>query len=442
MSADAVRAQLQQLLPRLPGIRPLVVGVSGGVDSSVLLEGLLRLGFDSDTLRPVHVHHGLSLHAKDWVRHCAAMAAARGLELIVEHAEVEDGANLEARAREARYQCLERHLPQGGVLLLAHHRDDQAETVLLRLMRGAGVAGLGGMDQLETRDGYQLARPLLDLPRASLEAAARAWGLDWIEDPANADTARDRNHLRHRVRPALAERWSAADQRMAASADWLREADTLLTERAAEDFAACNGDGDHLEIAGLRSLSGARRRNLLHWWCRHRGLRPPPGHLWQRLKPEVLDVPRDRQPRLEWADACLARFDGRLWLLHRDELAPVSEVASWGPDTRTLEFGPFRLERVEADQADLWLVSPQEPLEVRASRGGERLYWHGMHRRLVELWREAGVPPWQRRQLPLFFAGETLIAAAGAGVTDDWQARAREEGMGIAVKSSSGERAL
>ena len=434
MSADAVCAQLQQLLPRLPEARPLVVGFSGGVDSSVLLEGLLRLGFDAHTLRPVHVHHGLSPHADDWARHCADRAAVRGLELIVEYVALKDGANLEARARQARYQALERHIPEDGVLLLAHHRDDQAETMLLRLMRGAGVAGLGGMDSLETRDGYQLARPLLELPRASLEAAAREWDLDWIEDPANTDTARDRNHLRHRVRPLLAERWPAADERMAASAAWLREADGLLAERAAEDFAACGGAGERLELAGLGSLSGPRRRNLLHWWCRRRGLYPPPAHIGQRLEPELLNPPRDRQPRLSWAGGCLARFGDRLYLLHPDELEPVTTVATWAPETRVLDFGPFRLERAEADRADLWLCATHHRLEVRAARGGERLYLRGMHQRLAELWRMAGIPPWQRRQLPLFHAGETLVVAAGAGVADDWRPGPDAPGIGIRVK--------
>ncbi len=442
MSAPVVLAQLQQELSRLPAVGPLVVGFSGGLDSTVLLEGLIRLGSEPADLCPVHVHHGLSRHAEDWARHCHDLAMARRLQLILEYAQLEEGANLEARARQARYHALEKHVPQGGVLLLAHHQGDQAETVLLRLMRGAGVSGLAGMDKLQMRAHYQLARPLLDLPRATLEAAAREWNLDWIEDPANTDPARDRNHLRHQVRPALAEHWPAADGCMAASASWLREADTLLTERAAEDFEACHGQGDRMEIAEFRALPGARRRNLLHWWCRRRGLRPAPGHLWQRLEPEVLDVPRDRQPRLEWADGCLARCADRLYLVRADELAPVTGVASWEPETRTLDFGPFRLERAKADQADLGLVSAADALEVRAASGGERLYRHGMHRRLVELWREAAIPPWQRRQLPLFYAGDILVAAAGAGVADDWQRQAHEDAMGIAVKRPGGEPAL
>jgi tRNA(Ile)-lysidine synthase len=442
VSASAVLARLQQELARPPAVSPVVVGFSGGVDSSVLLEGLIHLGIKPADVCPVHVHHGLAPQADDWTRHCYDLAVARGLDVIVEYAQVEEGANLEARARQARYQALAKHIPEGGLLLLGHHQDDQAETVLLRLMRGAGVSGLAGMNKLEARNRYQLARPLLDLPRASLVTAAREWGLDWIEDPGNSDPARDRNHLRARVRPALAEHWPGADQHIAASAAWLREAHGLLAERAAEDFAACQGAVDHLAIAGFRTLSGARQRNLLHWWCRRRGLRPPPGHLWQRLQAEVLDLPRDRQPRLEWADGCVTRFTDRLYLLSAHELAPVGEAANWEPETRILDFGPFRLERTGADQADLALAAPGDGLEVRAARGGERLYCHGMHRRLVELWRQRGIPPWQRRQLPLLYAGETLVAAAGAGVADDWQSRGDATGMGIAVRRPDGERAL
>lgn len=441
MSADAVRAHLQEQLGQLPAA-PLVVGFSGGLDSSVLLDGLVRLGLGPTELFPVHVHHGLAPEADAWARHCTDMAAARGLELTVEHADLEPGANLEARARDARYRCLERHLDSGSVLLLAHHRDDQAETLLLRLMRGSGVAGLGGMREREKRNGYWLARPLLQLDRSTLEAAARDRGLAWIEDPDNADPVRDRNYLRHRVRPVFHQRWPAADQALATSAELLQEAGGLLAERAQEDFRACNGTGDQLDIPAVQQLSGPRRRNLLHWWCRQRGIRPPARRLWPQLDRDLLAVPRDRQPRLEWSEGCFARFGDRLYLLHPDELAPVTASAIWTVDTDTLDFGPFRLFRAGADQAELWLRSPDTDLSVCAASGGERLFRHGMHKRLVELWREARIPPWQRQQLPLFHAGDTLVAAAGAGVADDWQPGAHEEGVGIALMRVSGERAL
>lgn len=423
MKESKVLQALKQALAGCPDGVPLVVGFSGGLDSAVLLEGLLRLGL-KDRLRPVHVDHGLHADSAEWARHCVARAEHRGLSLTVEQARLSPGPNLEERAREARHRLLLQHVPPGGVLLLAHHRDDQAETFLLRLMRGAGVTGLSAMRAVTDRGERRILRPLLDIPRAELAAVAEHWGLSWVEDPGNRDPRHDRNFLRHHIMPTLDERWPDAAGRIHRAAAHLAEAGELLAERAVEDFRACDGGDDHLALPPFRQLSPARRGNLLRWWCRRRGMTPPPGRLLARLEGELLNAAPDRQPRLCWGEGCLARFADHLYLLDPGALEPVGTELAWCPPRAPrVDFGDWRLEAV-GDEAggDLAVRPPADGcLRLRAARGGERLLLGGMHRRLVEVWRRRGVPPWQRRRLPLFFHGEELVAAPGAGVADGWR---------------------
>lgn len=420
---ESLEMRVARVLCALPGDSPLVAGFSGGLDSTLLCESLIRAGV-RDRLLLVHVDHQLHPDSSHWAQLCADYARQRDLPFRGVRVRIPGRGNLEEQARRVRRRALLGELPAGGALLLAHHADDQAETLLLRLMRGAGVQGMAGMDEYVEWQGHPVLRPFIGVDRATLEKQARAWGLSWIEDPANRDERFDRSFLRRRVMPLLEERWSGVPARLGAAASAFGESGQLLDERAAEDFRDCRGQGDCLELAGFEALSTARRRNLLHWWLRRRGMRSPGRRLLARLDDEVLGAAADRQPRLAWREGCFARHAGRLYLLSPRELEAGPAAVSWSPEEQPrIRFGPGWLGMLEPPAGEAWcLALPGEPagFRVATARGGEQLRIGGMHRRLVELWRQRQVPPWRRAQLPLFFHGDELVAAAGAGVDDRW----------------------
>jgi len=252
------------------------IALSGGLDSSVLLHAMtaLRDAPDARTLRAVHVDHGLQPESVAWAEACRALCRRLGvpLEVATLSLSLPPGASVEAEARDARYAALAARLRPGEWLLTAHHRDDQLETVLIQLLRGAGVAGLSAMPELARLGAGWHARPLLGLDRPAIAAYAGQQGLDWVRDPMNDSTRFDRGWLRERVLPAIRERWPAASATVARSASHLGEARRLLDELAQADAAGIV-EGGRLVIDGLQCLSQERQVNLLRWWIRSRGLR-------------------------------------------------------------------------------------------------------------------------------------------------------------------------
>jgi len=251
------------------------IAFSGGLDSTVLLHLLAHHARNHPTppLRAVHIHHGLQSAADAWPAHCQAICDPLGIELQVIPVRVGPGASREQAARDARYAAFKQLLGPGDVLFTAQHRDDQAETVLLRLLRGAGLRGLSAMPgQRSLGQGY-LARPLLDTSRQRLHDYACAHRLQWIEDPSNADLGFDRNYLRREVMPRLQQRWPQASQNLARGAQHLGEALGLLDELAMGDLAAAEQGAalrwagiDSLDLDVLKALSAARQRNALQYW--------------------------------------------------------------------------------------------------------------------------------------------------------------------------------
>ncbi len=262
-----------------PGISPgahLALGLSGGVDSVALLSALVELAPRSAfSLRAIHVNHGISPNAGRWAAFCAELCARLQVPLQVEAVDIGPYRHLglEGAAREARYAVFSR--VDADFVVLAQHRDDQAETLLLRLLRGAGLRGLAAMAPLRSLGGTRarLLRPLLGVPRAEIEAYARERGLEWVEDESNADTARLRNFLRHEALPALEKQFPAARAAIARAAANLAEARELVDSMAQTDLEHC-GDADSLDIPALLALGDARAKNALRYWCGVRGIEP------------------------------------------------------------------------------------------------------------------------------------------------------------------------
>jgi tRNA(Ile)-lysidine synthase len=391
------------------------VALSGGLDSSVLLHAMaaLRDAPDARALRAVHVDHGLQPESSAWAERCRALCRRLGVpfEVVTLSLALPPGASVEAEARDARYAALAARLRPGEWLLTAHHRDDQLETVLIQLLRGAGVAGLAAMPELARLGAGWHARPLLGLDRSAIAAYAGQQGLDWVRDPMNDATRFDRGWLRARVLPPIRERWPAASVTVARSAGHLAEARRLIDELAQADAAGIV-DGGRLVIEGLQRLSPERQANLLRWWVRSRGLGPPPAARLAAALRELPGARADATPLVRWPHGELRRYRGRLYAMHplpavhvpRQGVEATSGVLDLGPG-----LGKFSL--VAGVQGGLRLPLAGEPV-IRFRAGGEglRTQRDRPRKRLKDLCREAGIVPWMRERLPLVFVGERLAA--------------------------------
>ena len=389
------------------------IAFSGGLDSTVLLYLLAHLAKDHSlpALSAIHIHHGLQAAADAWPAHCQSVCDALGVPLQVMRVTVQPGASLERAAREARYAAFTSLTEADEVLLTGQHRDDQAETLLFRLMRGAGVRGLSAMPAQRALGRGTLLRPLLDVTRSELEVYAHAHQLRWIEDPSNQNRQYSRNYLRHQVLPALSERWPQAQASMARSAAHLREAQGLLDELAQIDLAQAATPHEFswlglpsLELAPLANVSAARQRNALSHWLEPLTRLPDTDH-WSGWD-DLCGAGNDASPIWRLADGELHRSAGRVWWLSSDWLRAPAVSVEW-PDPST----PLRL----ANNGRVMFSgqAPVGPLRVGYRQGGEvmQLAERG-HRDLKRLLNERAVPAFVRGRLPLLFRGAELLAVA------------------------------
>ncbi len=370
----------------------------------------------------IHVHHGLQPAGDAWPAHCARVCEQLGIALEVVRVQVAPGASLEQAARSARYQAFCERLKPGEVLLSAQHRDDQAETLLFRLLRGAGVRGLAAMPASRSLGQGSLFRPLLDSSRAELREYAQSHGLAWIEDPSNADERFSRNFLRRQVMPLLAERWPQVTANIARSARHLGEAQQLLDELAAMDLAAAHGVSAcpwltlaSLDLSAVSALSDTRQRNLLRHWLAPLTRLPDSDHWagWCDLR----DAATDAAPIWKLTDGELHRADGRLWWLSGEWLRPLDPLDlacdSFSESVELPGNGHVHL------QGEL----PQGRWHLRYRQGGESLQLPGRGRRdLKRLLNELRVPAFVRPRLPLLFAGDELMAVANLSQSSEIQA--------------------
>ncbi|WP_339546432.1 tRNA lysidine(34) synthetase TilS [Pseudomonas sp. RA_35y_Pfl2_P32] len=415
------------------------IAFSGGLDSTVLLHLLAQLAKTQalPELQAVHVHHGLQAAADAWPQHCQAVCDGLGVPLAVIRVQVQAGASLERAAREARYEAFAQLIQVGDVLLTAQHRDDQAETLMFRLLRGAGVRGLSAMPvQRALARGY-LVRPLLDVPRAELEAYAREHRLCWVEDPSNGDQQFSRNYLRQQVFPLLSRRWPQAAATLARSAGHLREAQGLLDELAQMDLAQAANAHEFawlgypsLDLAALAGLSVARQRNALGHWLATLTRLPDTDHWsgWASLR----DAAADARPIWRLVDGELHRANGRVWWLSGAGLPALAGTVPWPDPLRELTLpGNGRL--------NLLGEAPPGPLSVGYRQGGEAMQLPGRgHRDLKRLLNERQVPWFARGRLPLLYCNEQLIAvanlpgldgSAGANFVLRWQPVINDQGL-------------
>ncbi len=413
----------------------LCVGLSGGLDSMVLLtllKALVPLG--AFRLSAVHVNHQIHPEADRWQQFCEAHCLEQGIPFVFERVSLprESGESLEAVARAARYAVFARQ--PADFIVLAHHQDDQAETLLIQLMRGAGLPGLCAMPEvrrLDARAGApNLLRPLLNVGRRDLRAFAESARLRWVEDPSNDQSAHVRNFLRHIVAPVLSERFPTWPATVARSAGHLAQASVLLDALAQQDFAIC-GDAAGIRVSAALAFGEDRATNLLRWWLRQQGAPAcHQGQLQEWLR-QAYAAP-DRMPELTWGGWVLNRFAG-VWQLHRALASnwPAISLPNW-PAEAILIPGAGRLVQEHVVGAGIRAeILNRGDITLRSRRGGERLrpQSRGATRTLRHLFQEARLPPWWRDALPLVFRGETLICIPGVAVEATAQASASEPGL-------------
>lgn len=424
----------------------LHVAFSGGLDSSVLLDLLSRMALPEGIgLHAIHVDHGLLERSGVWAQRCHDVCSGYGVRCSIRRIAVAvcDGQGLEAAAREARYAALRDFIRTGDVLVTAHHRDDQAETVLLRLMRGAGLQGLAGMAEVSAFGDGTLTRPLLAWGRSALMHYARARGLTWVDDPSNTDERFDRNYLRHRILPALQQRWPAADQLLARSAGFAAEGLALIRELAALDLESCAGDDSYtLALDAFAALGAPRRRNLLSYWIQSLGLSAPPGRRLEEAADTLAGARADAVPVVSWPGGELRRYRNRIYAMPPLPPEPGQWSCEWKPDgVLELPEGCGRLRAAPNPPAGRGLRLPKDArLRVGFRQGGERLrpLDQPHSKPLKQLWQEAGVAPWVRVRTPLLFFGEELVAVGDHWLAHAWSESAPGNGTGIIWERRAG----
>jgi len=412
----------------------LCVGLSGGVDSVVLLKLLsgLRSGLGFK-LSAVHVNHGLSRHALQWEAFCIALCKRWKVPLMVERVTVAKGRHgVEAAARALRYRAFSRCA--ADFMLLAHHLDDQAETLMLRLLRGTGVRGLAGMREVASN--AQLAipvvRPLLAVSRADLVRYAKRHRLSWVEDESNEETALRRNFLRHRVFPEIEQKFPAYRDALSRTAAHCGEAAAILEEVGVAD-AGLQGDVSHLDCEKLRRLSPARAANALRTFCSLHGLLAPDTARLGEMLRQLLGAQRDAGVRIVHDGVELRRYRDAVWIL-RPQPEPARKAVVWNGES-ALELGDgagtIEFARRSAITDGAVRISAkklaQDQVTVRWRQGGEKIQPDPARprRSLKHLLQETSMPPWERT-LPLLFCGNNLVWAPGIGVDCAFQTAARE----------------
>ncbi len=436
-SNQLFQEKLRQALVGAASRQPVVVGLSGGLDSVVLLHGLVELRAQSKTnfrLRAFHVNHQLQDKAASWQQHCAAICKQWNVDFSSVEIDVSARPDTENAAREARYRAFEETLQVDELLLLAHHRDDQMETLLLRLMRGSGSRGLSGIPRTRDLKQGSLLRPMLDFDRRDLQRYAEDQQLVWVEDTSNQEQNRDRNYCRHRLLPLIESRWSGYRESWSKVVVLAQESGLLMQELAALDLSTATVDSmSILEIDQLMALSEPRRRNLLRYWLMSLGLPELGWNQSQRLSNEVLQKTTGAQ--FVGTGFQLRRYKNSLYVLPLDEFEndngkPEFEL-SWNPATLPEIALPNNGSLAcGAGHGCGALQSDCVEFNIRYRRSGESCRLAGRRTKsLKKILQEAGIEPWLRDRLPLLYKGDRLVCIPGVGVSEDFAAKTGEPGI-------------
>lgn len=412
------------------------IAYSGGVDSHVLLHLLATSSHpELEFVGAIHIDHGLHSHSEKWTQHCANIAEELKVEfksVAVEVKQIEQ-LGMEAAARIARYQALGSELTANDVLLTAQHQEDQAETVLLQLLRGAGPKGLSAMAFQSDCENSQLIRPLIHCSQHDILSYANSQQLNWIEDPSNSDTRWNRNYIRHTLWPDIHQRWPQAATTLSRSAQHCAEATELLDELALSDLSEFNVNltGQCLPIPELLSLSTARRNNLIRYFIRLKRYSLPSVVNLKRITNEVCLAKHDAMPVVSWLGVDVRRYQQKLYFM--------ATLMSHDKE-RVIDIHHGDEFNIDSDRTLIWQQTMgeglpesllQAGLTIRFRQGGERIkpQGHQHHTALKNLLPQWNIPPWQRDRIPLLFKQDQLVAVVGYCVSEQYSVKQGEIGF-------------
>ncbi len=434
VSESQLNKTLLSALKDLPDAGSYCVAYSGGVDSHVLLNLLVnaREQLHGNVLHAVYIDHQLQADSASWARHCEAVCDQLDVAFtcIKVDAAAKRGESPEAAARDARYQALKDWLPESAVLLTAQHQDDQAETLLLQLFRGAGSKGLAAMPAESKFGKGLLCRPLLDISRESILTYAREQQLDWIEDPSNTDTDFDRNFLRHVIMPKLQQRWPSISVTLGRAARHQAGQAELNTALAEIDLLRIE-QGAGLSVNRLTRLSQARQRNILRYWVQRNRLQVPGDIILQRVLKEILDCQPDASPLVQWPGAEIRRYRDRLFVMAPLPGFSYGQIFEWQLSQPLHLKNPAGVLSAAVETGKgLHSRFQTQKIEIRFRRGGEVLKpaSRGQTHALKKLLQEKGIPAWERARIPLLYAGDTLVAVPDICICEGYQAEAGQAG--------------
>lgn len=427
MSHSSLSHLLHDYLSERP-MQRVLVAYSGGLDSSVLLHLLVHLrdqGLEQRPIQAIHINHGLSPFSEQWQRHCEACCRKLNVPLqVCRVAVTNQGGGLEQAAREQRYRAFEALMQPQDALLLAHHLDDQAETLLLRLMRGAGPKGLAAMPAERPLGQGTLLRPLLNVTRQQLQDWATTFGLNWVDDDSNESLDFDRNYLRHSVMPLLQKRWPGFAGRWQQSARLCGEADQQIQGQAEQDLQQADLRperwGWSVDLQVLRELGLFRRGNLVREITRHLQLAAPDQVHLQQIEQQLIEPRADARAKVRWSGVSLRHYRGRLYWL------PDTSPLSAAPATHWDMQAPLRWQGGEllAWQAagEGLLLPPGCELQVSSRMPGDRCrpYGRGHSQSLKKLLQEYHLEPWLRDSIPVLRFGDDIVAVGDLWVCHDY----------------------
>jgi len=408
-----------------PLIADVWVAYSGGLDSTVLLHRLVQLRSEHHfSLKAIHIHHGLSSKADAWQRHCQNTCQEWQVEFMTHKIDLsQERGNIEARARSLRYAHFSSLLKEKDILCTAHHQDDQAETFLLQLVRGAGPKGLSAMPtEIDLGQG-KLRRPILRIKREILLDYAIQHDLSWVDDESNQETRFSRNFMRHKILPILKKRWPSVTETITRSSQHCAESEALLNEYASQLMTSCMNHRQNFRISLLKSLTLMQQKLVLRYWLKKQHLALPGDAQLTNALHMLLQAADDKNPIACWDNIEIKRYRDELYIMHQAPFHDAQQVLSWKNLSAPLVIPSLGLKLSVTKKLGNGIKTAYSTVwEIR---------FRGQNAALKKRFQSWGVPPWERSRIPLLYINNELAAVLGHEIKEKFRVTKNEEGFSI-----------